>query len=159
VAAKVNAQPTGAPLAGKTSSHQDAAVILMVALESARDQLVGDLEMFRSSQAMAGGPVPTAVITSFEYCHDLAIKVIRRLLERTQSPRRIQEMDLATLMCTAAKCGLVGDPAAWLTYRELRDTLPHVANESMTLDPTRLLPRFVTSVTALLAACAETFRS
>jgi len=131
----------------------------MVALESARDQLVGDLEVFRSSQAIAGGPVPTAVITSFEYCHDLAIKVIRRLLEQTEPPRHVQAMDIPTLMCTAAKHGLVDDPAAWLTYRELRDPLPHVSNEGMPLDPTRLLPDFVTSVTALLAACAETFRS
>ncbi len=67
-----------------------------------------------------------AVIQAFEFTYELTIKMIRRQLEQiSESPQDIREMDFMQLMRTAHGAGLIADPIAFKTYREMRNITSH----------------------------------
>jgi nucleotidyltransferase substrate binding protein (TIGR01987 family) len=77
-----------------------------------------------------------ATIQAFEYVYDLSARMVRRQLEQQAlNPAEVRKLEFMALMRQAADAGLVSDPAAWHTFRELRNRTSHTydADEAETV--------------------------
>lgn len=73
----------------------------------------------------------SAVIQSFEFTYELALRNLRRVLvERAGSADRIIDLSFNDLLRSAADAGLLPDPAAWRVWRELRNATSHAYDEA-----------------------------
>ena len=73
----------------------------------------------------------SAVIQSFEFSYELAIRSLRRVLvERAGSASAITDLSFSDLLRTAADAGLLPDPLGWRTWRELRNATSHAYDEA-----------------------------
>lgn len=72
-----------------------------------------------------------AAILCFGHVYELATKMVRRQLEQQAlSPAEARRMEFMALMRAAADAGLVGNPADWHGYRDLRNRTSHTYDQA-----------------------------
>lgn len=95
----------------------------------------------------------SAVIQSFEFSCGLSVRGLRRVLvERAASVRSVADLSFNDLLRSAADAGLLPDPAAWRTWRELRNATSHAYDEAKAEQVAHDAGRFCADARALLAA-------
>lgn len=95
----------------------------------------------------------SAVIQSFEFTYELSLRSLRRVLvERAGSADRVTDLSFNELLRLAADAGLVQDPNAWRTWRELRNATSHAYDEVKAQQVAQDAERFCTDARALLVA-------
>ena len=95
----------------------------------------------------------SAVIQSFEFTYELALRNLRRVLvERAGSADRIIDLSFNDLLRSAADAGLLPDPAAWRVWRELRNATSHAYDEAKAEQVAHDAEKFCGDARALLAA-------
>lgn len=100
----------------------------------------------------------SAVIQSFEYSYELSLRSLRRvLIERAGAADRITDLSFNELLRSGADAGLLGDPTAWRTWRELRNATSHAYDEAKAQQVAADAEGFCADAKALLAAM-ETVR-
>lgn len=73
----------------------------------------------------------SAVIQSFEFTYELSVRSLRRvLIERATSADRMTDLSFNDLLRAAADGGLIADPAAWRTWREMRNATSHAYDQA-----------------------------
>lgn len=73
----------------------------------------------------------SAVIQSFEFTYELAVRSLRRvLIERAESADRVADLSFNDLLRAAADGGLIRDPAAWRAWREMRNATSHAYDQA-----------------------------
>lgn len=97
-----------------------------------------------------------ATIQAFEYCYDLATKMVRRqLVEIVLNPPELREMPFLDLMRTAADAGLVREAPPFRLYREKRNITSHTYDEAKAEDVLSVVDPFVADLRFLLAALKQ----
>ena len=95
----------------------------------------------------------SAVIQSFEFSYELALRSLRRvLIERAGSADRIIDLSFNDLLRSAADAGLLPDPAAWRVWRELRNATSHAYDEARAEQVAHDAGLFCVDAQALLGA-------
>ena len=95
----------------------------------------------------------SAVIQSFEFTYELALRNLRRVLvEHAGSADRIIDLSFNDLLRSAADAGLLPDPAAWRVWRELRNATRHAYEEAKAEQVAHDAELFCGDARALLAA-------
>lgn len=84
-----------------------------------------------------------ACIQRFEYSYELAIKMLRRVLEQSVSLEELDLMNFQDLIRTGAEKGLVSDPKTWFEFRKMRNTTSHSYDEAKAKEIYQQLPLFV----------------
>lgn len=75
--------------------------------------------------------VRDAAIQRFEYTFELAIKMIKRSLEKWPESATIDQQTYRDLIRIAAESGLIIDPESWFEYREARNVTSHAYDEKL----------------------------
>jgi nucleotidyltransferase substrate binding protein (TIGR01987 family) len=95
----------------------------------------------------------SAVIQSFEFTYELSLRSLRRvLIERASAADRVTDLSFNEMLRSAADAGLVADPLAWRTWRELRNATSHAYEETKAQQVALACQGFAASAQALLAA-------
>ena len=93
-----------------------------------------------------------ACIQRFEYTFELSWKMLARRLERDlPDARSVDAMSFRALMRSGGERGLVRDVAAWMVFRDKRNTTSHTYNAAKAADVAAVLPAFADEAQALLA--------
>lgn len=72
-----------------------------------------------------------SAIQRFEYTYELAIKLLKRILEASAAnPGEIDTLSFRDIIRIAAEQGLIQDPQSWFVYRRARNDTSHAYNES-----------------------------
>jgi len=72
----------------------------------------------------------SAVIQSFEFSYELAVRLMRRVLvERAVAAPEVTDLSFNDLLRTAARAGLLAEPLRWREWRELRNATSHAYDE------------------------------
>ena len=70
----------------------------------------------------------SAVIQSFEYTYEIALRMLRRVLvERSLAADLVQDLSFNDLVRLGADAGLLQDPQAWRRWRAMRNATSHFA--------------------------------
>lgn len=72
-----------------------------------------------------------ATIQRFEYTFELAIKMLKRSLEKWPEGTTIDQQTYRDMIRMAAESGLITDPEAWFEYREARNITSHAYDEKL----------------------------
>jgi nucleotidyltransferase substrate binding protein (TIGR01987 family) len=92
-----------------------------------------------------------ACIQRFEYTFELSWKMLARRLERDLADARsVDAMSFRELMRSGGERGLVRDVAAWMIFRDKRNTTSHTYNAAKAADVAAVLPAFADEAQALL---------
>jgi nucleotidyltransferase substrate binding protein (TIGR01987 family) len=92
-----------------------------------------------------------ATVQTFEYTYELAVKMLRRQLERiSPAPDSISKMDFMDLVRTAAQAGLLKNVAAWKRYREKRNITSHIYDAEEAEDVISVVGGFLKDMRSLL---------
>jgi len=95
----------------------------------------------------------SAVIQSFQFSYELALRSLRRvLIERAGAAVRVTELSFNDLLRSAADAGLLPDPGARRVWRELHNATSHAYDEAKAEQVARDAERFCADARALLAA-------
>jgi nucleotidyltransferase substrate binding protein (TIGR01987 family) len=95
-------------------------------------------------------------IHAFEYCYELAVKLMRRRLKAmAEIPQSIEDLDYRNLMRLAADKGLIDDPLQWDRFRALRNITSHTYHAAKAKEVFDDLPIFLATATRLLARLDE----
>ena len=95
----------------------------------------------------------SAVLQSFEFSYELSLRLLRRvLIERAEVADLVVDLSFQDLLRKAADAGLLGDPARWREWRELRNATRHAYNEVKAQAVAEAAARFAQDAAALLAA-------
>jgi len=80
----------------------------------------------RSSAEPDDEEVRDSVIQRFEYCYELAWKMLKRRLEQdSPSPVTIDALSFKALIREGAQMGFIEHPENWFEYRHLRNLTSH----------------------------------
>lgn len=94
----------------------------------------------------------SAVIQSFEFTYELAIRSTRRLLiERAESVDLVRDLSFNDLVRRALDAGLPMPLDTWRKWRELRNTTSHTYNEARALEVALAASDFIKDAALLLA--------
>ncbi len=94
-----------------------------------------------------------AVLQSFEFSYELSLRLLRRvLIERAEAADLVVDLSFQDLLRKAADAGLLGDPARWREWREMRNATRHAYNEVKAQAVAEAAARFALDAAALLAA-------
>lgn len=95
----------------------------------------------------------SAVLQSFEFSYELSLRLLRRvLIERAEAADLVVDLSFQDLLRKAADAGLLGDPARWREWREMRNATSHAYNEVKAQAVAEAAARFAQDAAALLAA-------
>jgi nucleotidyltransferase substrate binding protein (TIGR01987 family) len=95
----------------------------------------------------------SAVIRSFEFTYELAIRMLRRvLIERSEAADLIADLSFNDLLRKGADAGLVSEPEMWRQWREMRNSTSHTYNEAMAAKVAAGVEGFAAGAAQLLAA-------
>ena len=132
-----------------------APAIDLTALRKALAQL-GEALSFWQAQAPDSALKPhlrSAVIQSFEYSYELSVRMLRRvLIERSEAAGLIADLSFNDLLRKAADAGLIGNPALWRNWREMRNATNHAYDEAKAVAVASGAAGFSADAAALLAA-------
>ena len=93
----------------------------------------------------------SSVIQSFEYTYELAIKMIRRQLDRiVANPGELREMNFLDVMRGAFEAGLIKSVAAYKVFREKRNMTSHTYDEDKAAEVLKAMDEFVSEINFLL---------
>lgn len=95
--------------------------------------------------------VRDGVIQRFEYCYELAQKMIKRTLE-TQFDEKVDTMAWNDVLRTAAEKGLITHVERWFGYRTERNRTSHTYDASVANDVFASAKKFLPDVLELLSA-------
>jgi len=103
------------------------------------------------------GPVQNTliagVIQNFEFVYEVAVKMIKRRLERDAfTPAEVDASNFREVLRTAGEKGLVADVQAWFGYRAMRGTTSHAYDRAKAQQVFDAIPAFLQDARALLAA-------
>lgn len=94
----------------------------------------------------------SAVIQSFEFSYELAVRLLRRtLVERAASAPAVADLSFNDLLRAAADAGLLPDALGWRGWRELRNATSHAYDESRAEAVAGQAGAFAADARALLA--------
>ncbi|MGB4114999.1 MAG: HI0074 family nucleotidyltransferase substrate-binding subunit [Polaromonas sp.] len=94
----------------------------------------------------------SAVIQSFEFTYELAVRSTRRvLIERAESADLIRDLSFNDLLRRAMDAGLPMQLDTWRRWRDMRNGTAHAYDEERALEVALAASAFVTDVDALLA--------
>jgi nucleotidyltransferase substrate binding protein (TIGR01987 family) len=95
----------------------------------------------------------SAVIQSFEFTYELALRTVRRVLvERSASADLIRDLSFSDLLRSALDAGLPTDLTAWRRWRDLRNSTSHTYDEERAQAVVIEVPEFAAQVSVLLAS-------
>ncbi|MEN9557920.1 MAG: hypothetical protein RL141_289 [Candidatus Parcubacteria bacterium] len=90
-----------------------------------------------------------SVIQRFEYTFEMAVKLMKRVLE--QMPESgVDALSFNDLCRAAAEAGLVAHPEAWVEYREARNKTSHAYDENIAEAVYAVAQRFLSEAEAFL---------
>lgn len=93
-----------------------------------------------------------ACIQRFEYTFELSWKMLARRLERDlPDAQSVDAMSFRDLMRSGGERGLVRDVAAWMAFRDKRNTTSHTYNAAKAADVAAVIPAFAEHAQELLA--------
>ena len=93
-----------------------------------------------------------ACIQRFEYCFELSWKMLKRRLELDlPDATDVDAMSYRALIRSGAERGLVADAAAWMLYRDKRNTTLHTYNAARAAEVAAVIPAFEAHAQDLLA--------
>lgn len=93
-----------------------------------------------------------ACIQRFEYCFELSWKMLKRRLELDlPDAASVDAMSYRELIRSGAERGLIADAAAWMLYRDKRNTTSHTYNAARAAEVAAVIPAFESHAQALLA--------
>jgi nucleotidyltransferase substrate binding protein (TIGR01987 family) len=73
----------------------------------------------------------SAVVQSFEFSYELAIRSLRRaLIERAEAADLVADLSFNDLLRRAADAGLLDEPIRWREWREMRNATSHAYDEA-----------------------------
>lgn len=94
----------------------------------------------------------SAVIQSFEFTYELAIRSTRLvLIERAESAELLRDLSFSDLLRRALDAGLPMPVDAWRRWRDLRNSTSHAYDEERALEVALAASGFVADVDVLLA--------
>ena len=92
-----------------------------------------------------------ACIQRFEYTFELSWKMLKRRLELDlPDAASVDAMSYRELIRSGAERGLVTDAAAWMLYRDKRNTTSHTYNAARAAEVAAVIPAFESHAQALL---------
>jgi nucleotidyltransferase substrate binding protein (TIGR01987 family) len=133
----------------------DKMVIDLSALQRALGQLTEALSLWHEQPqgSVLKRHLRSAVIQSFEFSYELAMRSLRRvLIERASAADRVVDLSFNELLRAAADAGLMDNPLAWREWRELRNATSHAYDEAKAQQVAEDAQRFAVSAALLLAA-------
>ncbi len=93
-----------------------------------------------------------ACIQRFEYCFELSWKMLKRRLELDlPDAAAVDAMSYRDLIRSGAERGLVANAAAWMLYRDKRNTTSHTYNAARAAEVAAVIPAFETHAQHLLS--------
>ena len=94
----------------------------------------------------------SAVIQSFEFTYELAIRSTRRvLIERAESADLVRDLGFNDLLRRAMDAGLPMPLDVWRRWRDMRNTTSHTYNEARALEVALAASDFAVDAALLLA--------
>ena len=95
----------------------------------------------------------SAVIQSFEFCYELSLRSLRRvLIERAAAADPVVDLSFNDLLRLAADAGLMQEPLRWRDWRELRNATSHAYDEAKAQAVATGAEAFSDDAAALLSA-------
>lgn len=95
----------------------------------------------------------SAVIQSFEFTYELAVRSTRRvLIERAEAADLVSDLSFNDLLRRALDAGLPMQLDTWRHWRDMRNATSHAYDEDRANEVARAAADFVADVTALLKA-------
>lgn len=94
------------------------------------------------------------VIQRFEYSHELAIKFIKRVLEKTYGDP-VDALSYNDVLRSAAERGLIDDVEQWFSFRAARNKTSHTYDAAIAADVYRVAEPFLVLGTSLLRRLHE----
>lgn len=102
----------------------------------------------------------SAVIQSFEFTYELAVRLLRRvLIERAESADRVADISFNDLLRAAADAGLMPDAARWREWREMRNATSRAYDEVKAQAVAARAAAFASDATVLLGALEASLAS
>lgn len=119
-----------------------------------------NISLVSSPEAKANADIAQALVAgaiqAFEYCYELAIKLVRRRLKAmSETPQSVEDLDFRNLMRLAAEKGLLDDPLQWDQFRTLRNITSHTYHAAKAREVFADLPIFLQTATRLLTRLDE----
>lgn len=129
-------------------------------LENALGQLEESLIYLASDGARQDPAVHrlfrTAVIKSFEYTYELAIKMIRRKLAQIVAhPAGLREIDFMEVIRLAYEADLIQEVPRYKRFREVRNITSHTYNQSKADEALNIMKDFIAEMQYLLHALQQ----
>lgn len=95
----------------------------------------------------------SAVIQSFEYTYEIALRMLRRVLvERSLAADLVQDLSFNDLVRLGADAGLLQDLQAWRRWRAMRNATSHTYDEAKAAQVAAAIGAFSHDALALLQA-------
>ena len=119
---------------------QDAIVSFEQAIEFAnKHKKLGEMDYYRQFR--------TSAIHSFEYCYELANKLIRRYVENAGiDDDETRHLNFRDYLRVAAEYGLLESPEEWVEFREWRNHTSHAYDADVAEELFVELPKILTSI-------------
>lgn len=93
----------------------------------------------------------SAVIQSFEFTYELAVRNTRRVLvERAASAELVHDLSFLDLLRSALDAGLPMNMDSWRRWRDMRNATSHAYDEQRAQEVALTTPEFVVDVEKLL---------
>lgn len=122
--------------------------------EKALAQLDVSLKYALSEQAkqdpQAAELFRSASIQAFEFCFEIATKLLWRALTAYASSEEVDQMSYRDRIRLAAESGLVQDPEAWFGFRDMRNRTTHAYDAKIAAEVYADIPRFLQPARNLL---------
>lgn len=130
----------------------------LTALRKSHRQLEEVLQLWQDQPAdsVLKPHLRSAVIQSFEYTYEIALRMLRRvLIERSLAADLVQDLSFNDLLRTGADAGLLQDPQAWRRWRAMRNATSHTYDEAKAAEVAQAILEFRTDAQALLHALSH----
>lgn len=94
----------------------------------------------------------SAVIQSFEYTYELAVRTLKRVLvERAESAAAINDLSFSDVLRRGLDAGFGTDLDTWRRWRDLRNSTSHAYDEQRAQAVALEVPQFAAAMDRLLA--------
>lgn len=98
-----------------------------------------------------------AAIKRFEYCFELAWKMMKRVLESKYQMLEVDRLTTKDLFRQAQEVGLIADPEAWFGYLDARNRTAHEYSEQAAKAVYAAAARFLPDAESLLAELGKRY--
>lgn len=113
--------------------------------------IAGDYDFMTQQTPPVQRTLTAGLIQNFEFTYEIAVKLLRRRLERdADSPEEIDAGNFRELLRAAGEKGLLADVAAWFAHRKMRNITPHTYQQEKAGQVCRHIPAFLADAYRLL---------